>query len=47
MTNNNIALEPDKRYMLKLRNLGNLGLGDPGTMNTTVVDDDRNLRNKE
>ena len=26
--------------MLRLRNLGNLGLGDPGTMNITVVDDD-------
>ena len=40
VTNNNIALEPDKHYMLRLRNLGNLGLGDPGTMNITVVDDD-------
>ena len=27
--------------MLRLRNLGNLGLGIPGTMNITVVDDDR------
>ena len=34
-------MEPDKHYMLRLRNLGNLGLGNPGTMNITVVDDDR------
>ena len=33
--------------MLRLRNLGNLGLGNPGTMNITVVDDDGKLRNKE
>ena len=47
VTNNNIALEPDKHYMLRLRNLGNLGLGNPGTMNITVEDDDGKLRNKE
>ena len=44
MTNNNIALEPDKHYMLRLRNLGNLGLGSPGTMNITVVDDNSKNR---
>ena len=44
MTNNNIALEPDKHYMLKLRNLGNLRLGDPETMNITVVDDNSKNR---
>uniref|UniRef100_A0A1X7SI35 Calx-beta domain-containing protein n=1 Tax=Amphimedon queenslandica TaxID=400682 RepID=A0A1X7SI35_AMPQE len=38
--NNNIALEPDKHYLLRLRNIGNIGLGNPGTMNVTVVDDD-------
>ena len=30
--------------MLRLRNLGNLGLGDPGTMNITVVDDNSKNR---
>ena len=37
---NNIALEPDKHYLLRLRNIGNIGLGNPGTMNVTVEDDD-------
>ena len=44
VTNNNIAMEPDKHYMLKLRNLGNLRLGDPETMNITVVDDNSKNR---
>ena len=40
MVDNNIALEPDKHYLLRLRSLGNIGLGNPGTMNVTVEDDD-------
>ena len=40
MVDNNIALEPDKHYLLRLRGIGNIGLGNPGTMNVTVVDDD-------
>ena len=37
---NNIALTPDKHYLLRLRSLGIIGLGNPGTMNVTVEDDD-------
>ena len=37
---NNIALEPDKHYLLRLRNISNIGLGNPETMNVTVEDDD-------
>ncbi|XP_019858648.1 PREDICTED: uncharacterized protein LOC109586861 [Amphimedon queenslandica] len=40
VVDNNIALEPDKHYLLRLRNIGNIGLGNPGTMNVTVEDDD-------
>ncbi|XP_019860401.1 PREDICTED: uncharacterized protein LOC109588725, partial [Amphimedon queenslandica] len=40
VVDNNIALEPDKHYLLRLRNIGNTGLGNPGTMNVTVEDDD-------
>uniref|UniRef100_A0A1X7THJ8 Calx-beta domain-containing protein n=1 Tax=Amphimedon queenslandica TaxID=400682 RepID=A0A1X7THJ8_AMPQE len=40
VVDNSIALEPDKHYLLRLRNIGNIGLGNPGTMNVTVVDDD-------
>ena len=40
VVDNNIALEPDKRYLLRLRSLGIIGLGNPGTMNVTVEDDD-------
>ena len=39
MVDNNIALEPYKHYLLRLRNIGNIGLGNPGTMNA-VEDDD-------
>ena len=35
-----IALEPNKHYMLKLKNLGILRLGNPGAINITVVNDD-------
>ena len=44
MIDNNIALEPDRHYLLRLRNIGNIGLGNPGTMNVTVEDDDSKLR---
>ena len=37
-------MEPDKHYMLRLKNLGNLRLGDPETMNITVVDDNSKNR---
>ncbi|XP_019860793.1 PREDICTED: uncharacterized protein LOC105315165 [Amphimedon queenslandica] len=40
VVDDNIALEPDKHYLLRLRNIGNIGLGNPGTMNVTVVDND-------
>ena len=41
VVDNNIALTPDKHYLLRLRNIGNsIGLGNPGTMNVTVEDDD-------
>ena len=40
VVDNNIALEPDKHYLLRLRGIGNIGLGNPGTMNVTVEDDD-------
>ena len=40
VVDNNIALEPDKHYLLRLRSLGNIGLGNPGTMNVIVKDDD-------
>ena len=40
VVDNNIALEPDKHYLLRLRNIGNISLGNPETMNVTVEDDD-------
>uniref|UniRef100_A0A1X7U4D3 Calx-beta domain-containing protein n=2 Tax=Amphimedon queenslandica TaxID=400682 RepID=A0A1X7U4D3_AMPQE len=40
VVDDNIALEPDKLYLLRLRNIGNIGLGNPETMNVTVEDDD-------
>ena len=40
VVDNNIALTPDKHYLLRLRSLGIIGLGNPGTMNVTVEDDD-------
>ena len=33
--------------MLRLRSLGNLGLGNPGAMDITVVNDDNNKRLSE
>ncbi|XP_019849165.1 PREDICTED: uncharacterized protein LOC100640611 [Amphimedon queenslandica] len=40
VVDNNIALEPDKHYLLRLKKIDNIGLGNPGTMNITIVDDD-------